>query len=488
MAFLMVACLLASGYLTQPVFAYGRETPVPDIQFQPVRPTKAVSIRESVEIALRNFPTITHRLFKLHAAQANVSLAKTQYLPNLNMDLQESAVSPNRIASVVMNNVSGFDTVPIDSGPSSLRSTMRPLANSLQGLNLNWLLVDFGLRHANDDFAYADARAARADLNLTKLDVAYDAADAFLTAIAAKQIIRSTHAALEHMVAADIRAKTLVSEGLRPGVEAADWDFEVARSRIQVIKAERDTRLAFVDLSEKMGIANQDIEVVSEPLVRAPISDKTFGPFDLSSHPLALVKTAEIARWRAKELVLDRAYRPHMWLNSSLWGKGSGEGLSINPIPRVAGGALPQVFDYMVGLSVSFPIMEYFPLKAQKRMAFNNEMAAKADFDLAIQILEKKDARARILVSEAKRIAEQTPILVEAARVKEIKALKRYDTGLDNMVAVAQAERSLAEAEVEDAVAQIEVWRAILSLAYVQGDLRPFLQLVAIAEGNTGRR
>ena len=174
MALLTVACMLSSIGLTQPVFAYGRETPVPDIQFQPIRPTEAISIRESVEIALRNFPTITHRLFKLHAAQANVTLAKTQYLPNLNLDLQESAVSPNRIASVVMNNVSGFDTVPIDSGPSSLHSTMKPLANSLQGLNLNWLLVDFGLRHANDDFAYADARAARADLNLTKLDVAFD--------------------------------------------------------------------------------------------------------------------------------------------------------------------------------------------------------------------------------------------------------------------------------------------------------------------------
>ena len=74
--------------------------------------------------------------------------------------------------------------------------------------------------------------------------------------------------------------------------------------------------------------------------------------------------------------------------------------------------------------------------------------------------------------------------MVQAAEVKEIKTRKRYRTGLTNMIAVAQSEQALAEAEVEDALAQVEVWRSILQLAYVQGELKPFLQLVAIAEGN----
>jgi outer membrane protein TolC len=466
-------------------YAAGRETRVPDVQFQPIRPPKAVTIREAVDIAIRNFPAISHKQYKLRASLANVALAKTQYLPNLNIDIQESEVTANRIASVVMNNVSGFDTVPVDAGPSSASQSARPIANNLDGVNLNWLLVDFGLRHANDAFAYADARSARADLNLTRLDVAFDAADAFLAAAASKQAIKASQAAFEHMVAADIRAKTLVSEGLRPGVDAADFDFEVSRTKISLIKAEKEKRLALVELAEKMGVANMDLDIISDPILRGPTAEDHTGPFDLSSHPVALLKTAEINRWRAKEDVLDRAYRPHLWLNSSVWGKGSGEPPSINPVQSVGGGFLPQSYDYMVGLSFSFPVMEYFPLKAQKRIAFNNEMAAKADYDLAIQILEKKDARARILLSQARKVADETPILVQAAKVREIKVLKRYSIGLANMVAVAQAEKSLADAQVEDALAQIEVWRSILALSYAQGDIRPFLQLVALAEGST---
>ncbi|HNB22593.1 MAG TPA: hypothetical protein PKZ32_09255, partial [Candidatus Melainabacteria bacterium] len=71
-----------------PSFASGREVEVPDFQFQPIRPTQAVTIREAVDVSLRNYPQITSKLFKLRAAKANVALAKTQYLPNLNIDTQ----------------------------------------------------------------------------------------------------------------------------------------------------------------------------------------------------------------------------------------------------------------------------------------------------------------------------------------------------------------------------------------------------------------
>lgn len=484
MLFLAALCLANTMPYAPLALAAGRETDIPDLQFQPINPTRAVTIRESVDIALRNYPAITQKIFKLRAAKANVTLAKTQYLPNLNTDVQISAVTPNRVASVVMNNVSGFDTVPVDSGPSVKSTTLRPECNNLQGLNFNWLIIDGGLRKANDRFAYADARVARADVNLTKLDVAFHAADAFLDAVAAKQVIRSTTAALEHMEAASLRARTLVSEGLRPGVETADWDYEVAKSKIALVKAERNTRLALVELAEKMGIATNDIDIISDPLVRRPLAAaKESQPFDLSSHPLARMKTAEINRWRAKRDVLDKAYRPHMWLNSSIWGKGSGAPKNVNPVGSVAEGVLPQVFNYMVGVSYSFPFMEYFPLRAQKQMALSNELAAKADFELAMQVLEKKDARARILLDNARKVADQTPTLVESARVREIKVLKRYSAGLTNMVSLAEAEKALAEAEVEDAVAQIEVWRSILAVGYAQGDLTPFLQLVDIVQG-----
>ena len=110
--------------LALPSFAAGKETPVPDYQFEHAAPTHAVTLREAIDVALRNYPLIAEKQFKLRAAKGGVTLAKMQYLPNLNVDIQESAVTPNTIASVVMNNVSGFDTVPVDSGPYQSRTIL----------------------------------------------------------------------------------------------------------------------------------------------------------------------------------------------------------------------------------------------------------------------------------------------------------------------------------------------------------------------------
>jgi hypothetical protein len=40
---------------------------------------------------------------------------------------------------------------------------------------------------------------------------------------------------------------------------------------------------------------------------------------------------------------------------------------------------------------------------------------------------------------------------------------------------VADAERLLTQAEIDDALARLSVWRALLSVAAAQGDLQPFL-------------
>jgi hypothetical protein len=45
-------------------------------------------------------------------------------------------------------------------------------------------------------------------------------------------------------------------------------------------------------------------------------------------------------------------------------------------------------------------------------------------------------------------------------------------------VDVADAEKLLAQAEIEDSLARLRVWRALLAVAASQGDLAPFLEAV----------
>ncbi len=62
-----------------------------------------------------------------------------------------------------------------------------------------------------------------------------------------------------------------------------------------------------------------------------------------------------------------------------------------------------------------------------------------------------------------------------AAQAADQQAVARYKTSLAPIVEVADAERVLAQAEINDAIARIEVRRALLALARAAGDLGPFL-------------
>ena len=87
------------------------------------------------------------------------------------------------------------------------------------------------------------------------------------------------------------------------------------------------------------------------------------------------------------------------------------------------------------------------------------------------------------MVQTAQAVADNTPIQLAAAQQSESQARARYQAGLASIVEVADAQGLLAEAEVRDQLARIDVWRARLAQAVAQGTLAPFVSLVNSAEG-----
>ena len=67
----------------------------------------------------------------------------------------------------------------------------------------------------------------------------------------------------------------------------------------------------------------------------------------------------------------------------------------------------------------------------------------------------------------------------EEAKVVSVDDLER------RKVFQSEAEEILERAEVEEAMAEVRVWQAVLAIGYAQGDLKPFLQLAHLAEGST---
>ena len=75
----------------------------------------------------------------------------------------------------------------------------------------------------------------------------------------------------------------------------------------------------------------------------------------------------------------------------------------------------------------------------------------------------------------ATEVSESTPVEVSAARDALQQTSARYQAGLATIEPVAEAQRLLAQAEIDDTLSHLAVWRALLGLATAAGDLQPFV-------------
>jgi len=434
-------------------------------------PQQPLTLNAAVDLALSNYPAIRAAQAQAAAAGAGIDVARTAYLPRTDLLWQENRATRNNVFGLLLPQ----SVIPAISGPVLGTNSFESAWGSAGGVLLSWEPFDFGLRKANLDLARAVRNQAQAGVAVTRLDVSTTAADAFLATLAADQTVRAAQANVERMQVFAKAVRVLVENQLRPGVEASRAEAELAAARNQFIQAQQVAEVSRATLAEALGMAGTSITIDVGPLLELPPATPPPAP-DFVSHPLSLAQNAALETVRARERVLERSYFPRFNLQSAIFGRGTGA-LLDGRIDN-AKGLVPQTANWATGLSVSFSVFDIFGLRARRRVEVHNEMAEKARYDQTLQTLKAQDARARAIVDAARRIAENTPIQLQAAREAETRARTRYEFGLTTVTEVAEAQRLLAQAEIDDAVAHLGVWRSLLIAARAQGDLKPFLQQV----------
>ena len=126
-------------------------------------------------------------------------------------------------------------------------------------------------------------------------------------------------------------------------------------------------------------------------------------------------------------------------------------------------------------MSLYFPLMDYFGVQSRARQ---EEATARSERHRAEQTLLQltlQDRKVRAAYDAARQIAGNTPVQLKAAQAAPPRARPRYDSGLGTLTEVAEAQRLLAQAEIDDALARLGVWRALAGAARVQGDSRLLL-------------
>src|SRR5438270_5811036 len=156
-----------------------------------------------------------------------------------------------------------------------------------------------------------------------------------------------------------------------------------------------------------------------------------------------------------------------------------GRGSGVDPSGKFLGGSEglgPDRSNWAAGLTVTFPVFDIFSIRSKKAVEAANERAEESRYDQALQDLTGQLRKAQASLDGARKVAENTPVELEAARTTETQERARYQAGLATLVDVSDAQSFLVQAEIDDALARLAVWQNLASVVAAEGDLTPFLQ------------
>jgi outer membrane protein TolC len=248
----------------------------------------------------------------------------------------------------------------------------------------------------------------------------------------------------------------------------------LANAQVLVVRADQSCEVRRAQLAEAIG--NASLRIDAAPGGLAGSFDRIIvGPAAASpNHPDIVARDAAIERAVGVRRLIDAEYLPRIDLVAALWTRGSG--LSQNP---AAAGFWPAVPNWAAGATVTWPFLDIPLIRARARAASATRDAAVARRAEASLAITGQLWTASAILEGALRVARQTPAALASARSAEQQASARFKAGLATLVEVADSGRLLTQAEIDDAIARLEVRRALLLLARASGDLGPFLAQVS---------
>ena len=426
-----------------------------------------------IELARSNYPAIEAAQAQQRAAQGAVGVARTGYLPRTDLIWQTNRATADNIYGLLLPQ----NVIPNISGPVLPSDVSRSAWSSGGGALLSWQPFDFGVRSAKVRAAQQGSEAAKQAAALTDLEASTRAASAFFDLAAAHQLVVVAEANLQRMETFAKSIHVLVDNTLRPGADASQADAQLALARNQLIQAQTQEAVRRSELSKYLPIGSDRAPEIDASQLLATLPPSDPNPVVALSHPAVLEEVALVGEQEAQKRVLDRSYVPNFSTLGAVSGRGAGTDLN-GKFPGGTAGLAPDTFNWAAGIQVTFSALDYFGLREQKKVQLANLQTEHARYRQVVDDISVAVEQARATLSGARQVAANTPVELTAARTSEQQQQARYRSGLATVVDIAAAEGVLAQAESDDAIARLSVWRAELGVAAAQGDLAPFLQML----------
>ena len=420
-------------------------------------------------MALRDYPSITVSQEQINAAAAAINLARTAYLPHVDGIAQVNRATRNNVFGLLLPQ----SVIPSMSGPVLGSNNFGTVWGSAVGALVTWEPFDFGLRSAGVSAASAARARSEAGLKRTQFELSVVTADAYLTLAAAEETVLAAQAAVDRSEVLQRSVRALADSQLRPGADASRADAEAAVARTQLIQAQQAVAVAKTVLAQFVGIQPQEVVISRSRLLQLP-ADQMVPAVDAARNPFTAEQSALVDEKKAQLEVLGKSYVPRFFAQGSAYARGTGANTDGTRLGGLNGLA-PDTQNYVLGLTVTFSALDFASIRARKEQKSATIRAETARFQQISRDLTAQWNGAVATLAGARMVAVNTPVQVSSAGTAVQQATARYQSGLGTIVEVADAQRLLTQAQIDDALARLNVWRALLRVQTASGDIQTFL-------------
>jgi TolC family type I secretion outer membrane protein len=424
----------------------------------PVDAETRLSLRECLEIALKNQPSLRAAEQNVKASLGRETQALSSYYPQLSASTGYS------------ESHSG--------GGAFGESVTKSYTTTLQ---LDQVLFDFGRTGNAVDAARWSTRSSERDRDRSTNDVILNVKQAYYALLAAKNTVGAVQKRVEQTEHHLAQAQAFFKAGSKPRFDVTRAEVDVNNARLNLITATNNVRIRTIALNNAMGIdpgAATEIEDAFPPAPEAPTLPQVQEEA-LRKRPELLKAEADIEAAKARVRAEEANYYPTLAVNGAYnWGSGT-QDLGRLPITDPVTGEPTDIMgrrlvgdignSWNAGIILSFPLFQGGVTRGRVSEARANLKVLESQRDMIRQsiLLEVNESYAD-MESGKVRISVMESSL-QKARESLALAQGRYEAGVGPSIEVTDAQLAAVQADTDYIQAQYDYQLSIARLFRAMG-------------------
>jgi len=438
---------------------------------------QVISLKDAVQAALENYPSIKAKNNLLHSSNAAIKEARNEALPDIIFSGQQDFGTVNG-QNGPANASYGYGVA--SAGPVGAHQNWNAGFGGLYLANVNWDFFAFGKTRERIKVSEKIHERAASDKVQEEFQLQIRVSAAYLNLLTAQYLVRVEQANL-------VRTETLKTvvlgraiHGLIAGVDSSQAEAEVAGAQIALLRAQDATDEQASRLAVLLGVPSQKAFTLDSVFMN--LLPMNYGASEVigDKHPvLQFYRSRVVANEEAVKYTKTFKYPAFSLFGvyqtrASDFGSaynGSENGYSTN----YWDGVWPSRTNYVVGVALTWNFTSLFRFEQQANSQAFQSKALQNEYDLAKQELLAQQQLSSEKMANALASLRETPAQIKAANDSYRQRSLMYKIGLSNITDVTQALYELYRAETDQAISHINVWQALLLKAAAQGDISIFM-------------